>query len=94
MSNTSAAVVLDRNPTRSRRVVNRAGMIVAIVVGYLGLTSTGAFAQTAADPTGGMFTSLQSNLTGTLIPASAALIVVGIVFALAVKYVKKAVNKA
>lgn len=90
---TSAAVIPDRNPSRTRRGVNRAGMLVAIVVGYLGLTGTSAFAQTA-DPSGAMFTSLQTSLTGTLIPAASALIVVGIVFALAVKYVKKAQSKA
>ncbi len=97
-STTSAAVVLDvdRTPSRSRRAVNRVVMLGVIIGGYLGLTATGAFAQTVApaDSTGGLFTSLQSSLTTVIIPAAAALIVVALVFAMAVKWVGKASKKA
>lgn len=48
----------------------------------------------AIDPTGGMFTSLQDSLTTVVIPAAAALIMVGLVFGLAVKWVRKSANKA
>lgn len=94
MSSTPA-VLATSNPETLARSVGRAGLVLTIIAGYLGLTATGAFAQeVGGDPTGGMFTTLQSQLTGTVIPAAAALIVVALVFGMAVKWVSKSSKKS
>lgn len=79
-------------PNVARRSAGRASLVLTIIAGYLGLTATGAMAQT--DSTGGLFTTLQGELTGTIIPAAAALIVVALVFGMAVKWVQKASKKS
>ena len=90
---TDSVPVADRNPGRVRRMANRVSMLVAVVIGYLFVSGSSAFAQAATDPTGGLFSTVQTSLTGTVIPAAAALIVVAIIFALAVKFVSKAAKK-
>lgn len=48
---------------------------------------------TSPDPTGGLFTSGQDDLTTIIIPAAAGIVLIAIVFWLAVRYFSKSVKK-
>lgn len=76
------------------RLRGRLVVVLSAVLAFVGLGAGSAFATTNTSPTGGIFTTAQSDLTTLIIPAAAALVLVGIVFAVAVKWMSKGMKKS
>jgi hypothetical protein len=69
-------------------------VVVSAVLAFLGLGPAAASFATTSDPTGGVFTTAQSDLSSLIIPAAAGLVIIGIVFAVAVKWMGKGMKKS
>jgi len=80
-----------------KRFANRrVASVVLMALCAVCLFATAAFAQTPVDPTGGaaesMFDDISSFITGILLPAAALVVLIGIAFRLAVKWVRRGVS--
>lgn len=78
-----------------KRVITRTAAVLTAVLSGLLLTATAAFAQTTlpADPTGGAASQVQSGITNWITtygaPMFAALLVLGLIFTVLMKFSKK-----